>query len=104
MNRMDQRTNGRICKQCRPERSLGRDDLCNGCPKSQHGQVFSRGSEKRVPARTSEKGPWVPSVHLQTASQSFPRWVPDASHLGSTCPAQIRPCHLLLESPVQARA
>jgi len=32
-------------------------------------------------------------------SQSFPRWLPDRSHLGSTCPAQIRPCQLLLESP-----
>ena len=46
----------------------------------------------------------MPSVHLQTASQSFPRWLPDGSHLGTTCPAQIRPCHLLLESPRLTRA
>jgi hypothetical protein len=35
------------------------------------------------------------SFHLQTTSQSFPRWFPPFGH--------VRPCHFLLESLLQAR-
>ena len=44
------------------------------------------------------------SFAFPIASQPFPRCLSDGSRLGSTRPAQVRPCHLLLKNPLLVRA
>jgi hypothetical protein len=89
MNRMDPRTNGRSCKQWRPERSLGKRRLSQRmsqepAPASVVERVPEAGScssvaERAVAALAS------PPDGFPVLSQVVARWVPPRSDLATSC-------------------